>query len=266
MTPAHIISIFITTHLENTVFIFLWEKEAMKVIMWPWLRETNRPEAKGTLNSSFLHGGSGPFRIPWAPFMHLFIQQPFNEYLLCARLWEHSEQHTKAMLSWVQSLQGEADIEWMSTARKTRSLAGISVLKGLCPSKTFHREAETDSEICHGDWNLHRKPRALPTEESKQVQGESHWITAIQSGHSKVNSVTFHVHEDTSLTQPAKEMRPSSTFSPKPAKINSMIISLENILASLKEMFHKNSSQHWSFLECTDVSLVLYFWQCLALH
>lgn len=167
MTLAHIISIFITTHLENTVFIFLWEKEAIKVIMWPWLRETNWPEAKGTLDSSFRHGGSGPFRIPWTPFTHLFIQQPFNECLLCARLWGHSEQHTKAMLSWVQSLQGEADTEWMSTARKTRSLAGVSVLKGLCPSKTSHGEAETDSEMCRGDWDLHRKPRALPTEESK---------------------------------------------------------------------------------------------------
>ena len=86
MTPACIIFIFITTHSENTVFIFLWDKEAMKVIIWPWLRETNWPEAKGPLDSSFLHGGSGPLRSPWVSFMHLFIQQPFSECLLCARL------------------------------------------------------------------------------------------------------------------------------------------------------------------------------------
>ena len=117
MTLARIIFIFITTHSENTVFIFLSEKKAMKVIIWPWLRQTNWPEAKGTLDSSFLHGGSGPLRIPWVSFMHLFIQQPFNECLLCARLWGHSKQHTKAMLSWSPESTGRGTY-WMNEHSK----------------------------------------------------------------------------------------------------------------------------------------------------
>ena len=182
MTPARIIFIFITTHSENTVFIFLSEKEAMKVIIWPWLRQTNWPEAKGTLDSSFLHDGSGH----WGSHGFLSCTYSFSNHsmsVFCVPGSEDTARNTQKPCSpGVQSLQGEAHIEWMSTARKTWSLSGVSVLKGPCPWETSHREPETDSEMWRGIWDLHRKPRALPTEEGKQVQGEGHWITAIQSG------------------------------------------------------------------------------------